>query len=172
MSRDSAAVEDDLADGLSDEEGEHRGRPSHSRKHSQSPHTSRGNVFENFVSMFGRGPANVESPPRSRRPSISSRASRSRLLRRHSSRRSDVSSDYAVDTEEDGDEDEKGASVQLEQHPQKRDDDDAAELEKGSTMGERRITFAGTPEEKRLVRKLDRRIMPLACVLYLFACTF
>ncbi|KAI0766872.1 Ca-transporting ATPase [Trametes elegans] len=107
MSRDSAAVEDDLADGLPDEEGEHRGRPSHPRKHSQSPHTSRGNVFENFVSMFGRGPSNVESPPRSRRPSISSRASRSRLLRRHSSRRSDVSSDYAVDTEEDADEDER-----------------------------------------------------------------
>lgn len=25
-------------------------------------------------------------------------------------------------------------------------------------------------EEKRLVRKLDMRIMPIACILYLFAC--
>lgn len=31
--------------------------------------------------------------------------------------------------------------------------------------------FEGTPEERRLVRKLDGRIMPLACILYLFACT-
>lgn len=27
-----------------------------------------------------------------------------------------------------------------------------------------------SPEERRLVRKLDGRIMPIACVLYLFAC--
>ena len=26
-------------------------------------------------------------------------------------------------------------------------------------------------EEKRLVRKLDRRILPITCILYLFACT-
>lgn len=25
-------------------------------------------------------------------------------------------------------------------------------------------------EEKRLIRKLDRRILPIACLLYLFAC--
>ena len=31
--------------------------------------------------------------------------------------------------------------------------------------------YEGTPEERKLVRKLDGRIMPLACVLYLFACT-
>ena len=31
-------------------------------------------------------------------------------------------------------------------------------------------TFEGTLEEKRLVRKLDGTIMPLACILYLFAC--
>ncbi|KAI0078355.1 MFS general substrate transporter [Panus rudis PR-1116 ss-1] len=30
-------------------------------------------------------------------------------------------------------------------------------------------SWAGTPEEKRLVRKLDWRIMPMACILYLFA---
>ena len=27
-------------------------------------------------------------------------------------------------------------------------------------------------EEKQLVRKLDRRILPIACLLYLFACKF
>ena len=27
-----------------------------------------------------------------------------------------------------------------------------------------------SPEEKRLVRKLDTRILPVACILYLFAC--
>ena len=28
----------------------------------------------------------------------------------------------------------------------------------------------GSVEERRLVRKLDGRILPIACVLYLFAC--
>jgi hypothetical protein len=27
-------------------------------------------------------------------------------------------------------------------------------------------------EERRLVRKLDRRILPIACVMYLFACQY
>ena len=27
-------------------------------------------------------------------------------------------------------------------------------------------------EERQLVRKLDRRILPIACLLYLFACLF
>jgi hypothetical protein len=27
-------------------------------------------------------------------------------------------------------------------------------------------------QEKRLVRKLDKRILPIACALYLFACAF
>jgi hypothetical protein len=27
-------------------------------------------------------------------------------------------------------------------------------------------------EERRLVRKIDGRILPIACVLYLFACSF
>lgn len=30
--------------------------------------------------------------------------------------------------------------------------------------------FEATPEEKRLVRRLDMRIMPIACAMYLFAC--
>ncbi|KAI0633895.1 Ca-transporting ATPase [Trametes polyzona] len=103
MSRDSAVDAEGVADEHSDvsgDEDEDRGRTTRSRRKSQSPHTTRGNMFENIVSMFGRGATVTESPPRSRRPSMSSRASRSRLLRRHSSRRSDVSSDYAVDTDD------------------------------------------------------------------------
>jgi hypothetical protein len=35
------------------------------------------------------------------------------------------------------------------------------------------INLSATPEEeKRLVRKLDRRILPILCLLYLFACGF
>lgn len=33
-------------------------------------------------------------------------------------------------------------------------------------------SWLGTVEERRLVRKLDMRIMPLTCILYLFACKF
>lgn len=32
-------------------------------------------------------------------------------------------------------------------------------------------SFVESPEEKRLVRKLDKRILPITCLLYLFACT-
>ncbi|KAI0656621.1 P-type ATPase [Cubamyces menziesii] len=110
-SHDGQAQEDDVTNGqwsehsdLSGDEDEDRGRSSRRRKKSQSPQVSRGNVFENIASIFGRSAPVTESPPRSRRPSMSSRASRSRLLRRHSSRRSDASSDYAVDTEDEGDE--------------------------------------------------------------------
>lgn len=31
-------------------------------------------------------------------------------------------------------------------------------------------TFEDTQEERNLVRKLDRRILPITCLLYLFAC--
>ncbi|KAH9851454.1 Ca-transporting ATPase [Lenzites betulinus] len=107
MSRDSVAdatgAEDEQSDASGDE-GDNRGRPARGRKHSESPHATRGNVFDNIASMFGRAPVVTETPPRSRRASMSSRASRSRLLRRHSSRRSDASSDYAVDTDDSGDE--------------------------------------------------------------------
>ncbi|OJT09471.1 hypothetical protein TRAPUB_14051 [Trametes pubescens] len=107
MSRDSAVDADVTGDEHSDASGdevEERGRPSRGRKDSASPPTTRGNMFENIVSMFGRSAAVTDSPPRSRRASMSSRASRSRLLRRHSSRRSDAGSDYALDTEDSGDE--------------------------------------------------------------------
>lgn len=39
------------------------------------------------------------------------------------------------------------------------------QLESASFSDEHRLA-----EEKRLVRKLDKRIMPIACLLYLFAC--
>ncbi|TBU30250.1 P-type ATPase [Dichomitus squalens] len=102
---------------LSGDEGDHEvfTRPRGRRRKSQSPVAARSSVFDNIASIFGgRHAPQTESPSRSRRPSISSRASRtsrtsrSRLLRRHSSRRSDLSSDYAVDdTSEDGDWDER-----------------------------------------------------------------
>ncbi|KAI9059114.1 Ca-transporting ATPase [Trametes sanguinea] len=110
MSTDSAVGGADVADGdwsegISDDEAQNRGRHSRGRKKSQSPPATRSNVFENIASIFGRSAPVTDSPPRSRRPSLSSRASRSRLLRRHSSRRSDVSSDYAITTDdEDGEE--------------------------------------------------------------------
>lgn len=33
-------------------------------------------------------------------------------------------------------------------------------------------TFENSQEERKLVRKLDRRILPITCLLYLFACSF
>ncbi len=33
-------------------------------------------------------------------------------------------------------------------------------------------TFENTQEERELVRKLDKRILPITCLLYLFACPF
>ena len=46
------------------------------------------------------------------------------------------------------------------------------ELEEADTPREPVAAAAGerSVEEKRLVRKLDMRIMPIACILYLFAC--
>ncbi|KAK7678322.1 hypothetical protein QCA50_018670 [Cerrena zonata] len=50
--------------------------------------------------------------------------------------------------------------------------ENAAEKNVGMAMEEvppPATSWAGTAEEKRLVRKLDMRIMPLTCILYLFA---
>jgi hypothetical protein len=43
--------------------------------------------------------------------------------------------------------------------------------------GEEQVDYARPPclnadEERRLVSKLDRRILPIACLMYLFACRF
>lgn len=45
---------------------------------------------------------------------------------------------------------------------------DVEKIETSSAAG----SYAGgvSPEERKLVRKLDSRIMPIACILYLFAC--
>lgn len=55
----------------------------------------------------------------------------------------------------------------------KRDSvDDKLDVEKVENRSVRSQSVDGevSPAEKRLVRKLDSRIMPLACILYLFAC--
>lgn len=39
-----------------------------------------------------------------------------------------------------------------------------------NTKAENATSWAGTTAEKRLVRKLDMRIMPLTCIAYFFAC--
>ena len=120
MSRESVADSDAVSNGgwsehgQSGDEGDSYPRTSGGRRRrkSSSPPMARSGVFENIASIFGRGaPAPMDSPPRSRRASLSSRASRSRLLRRHSSRRSVASSDYAVDDEtSDGSEERWGYS--------------------------------------------------------------
>lgn len=92
---------------LSNGEGELHGmsrRPRRTRSPSSSPPPHRHTVFENLAHMFGRGTHLTESPSHSRRPSISSRSSRTRLIRRSSSRRSNASSNYAVESEDEGDE--------------------------------------------------------------------
>ena len=47
---------------------------------------------------------------------------------------------------------------------------DKLDLEKVDARSVTRSVDEAPPEERRLVRKLDSRIMPLACILYLFAC--
>lgn len=45
------------------------------------------------------------------------------------------------------------------------------EVAGGEVVASKRPTY--TPEdERRLVRKLDMRIMPMACIMYLFACAY
>ncbi|KAJ3552699.1 hypothetical protein NM688_g4016 [Phlebia brevispora] len=57
--------------------------------------------------------------------------------------------------------------------PEKQDFDDAKEIERveqrpASTFGSFKLT-GPAPDERRLVRKLDTRILPVVCILYLFA---
>ena len=80
--------------------GERRSMLRRSRRKSSSP-VPRATMFENIAQMFTRSAPSGESPPRSRRASISSRSSRGRLLRRTSSGRSDAGSDYAVETDDE-----------------------------------------------------------------------
>lgn len=101
-SRQGSLVDDDQrserddGDGL-DESGDY-GVFRRPRRKSISP-PARSSVFGNIAQMFGRSVPTSESPTRSRRPSISSRSSRSRLLRRPSSQRSDTGSEHTVETD-------------------------------------------------------------------------
>ncbi len=50
---------------------------------------------------------------------------------------------------------------------------DEVQVERASSTRSSQVQhkeFVMSDEEKRLVRKLDIRIMPIACILYLFAC--
>ncbi|OCH89011.1 Ca-transporting ATPase [Obba rivulosa] len=77
------------------------GRRRRTKSRSRSPPPTRSTVFENIAHMFGRNVPTAESPPRSRRASLSSRSSRINLLRRTSSRRSNASSDNMLASEDE-----------------------------------------------------------------------
>lgn len=96
------SLRSDAEDAYTEDEGdgEQHGMLRRSRRKSTSP-APRPTVFENIAQMFGRATTTTESPPRSRRASISSRSSRAGLLRRTSSRRSDAGSENAVDSDEE-----------------------------------------------------------------------
>lgn len=87
-----------------DQEDDRESRRSRQTRRKSTTSPQRSTVFENIAHIFGRAAPTVESPPRSRRPSLSSRSSRTGLSRRTPSRRSDAGSDYAL---ESGDEDEE-----------------------------------------------------------------
>ena len=62
-------------------------------------------------------------------------------------------------------------SVDAEKTPESVSGRDMTKIDK-VTITTSDSTWAGSTEEKQLVRKLDMRIMPLTCLLYLFACEF
>lgn len=99
-SRASLVSEGEHEDQYTEDEDEGERHYRRSRHKSTSP-APRPTVFENIAQIFTRAAPQTESPPRSRRPSISSRSSRAGLLRRTSSRRSDAGSDYAIDTDDE-----------------------------------------------------------------------
>jgi hypothetical protein len=47
---------------------------------------------------------------------------------------------------------------------------DGAALDRTNVQPDVPVDDPVSVEERRLVRKLDRRILPIACLLYLFAC--
>ncbi|KAI0682979.1 Ca-transporting ATPase [Cytidiella melzeri] len=131
MSRDSrrssqvslAATEDGEQGEFDGEDDEDEyGMLRRSRRKSPSP-PPKSTMFGNLAQMFGRAAPLSESPTRSRRPSLSSRSSRSRLLRRSSSRRSDAGSEHAI---ESGEEDERWGYASEEE-----DESDIASLASG-----------------------------------------
>jgi hypothetical protein len=54
---------------------------------------------------------------------------------------------------------------------QVRIDDTDAGHNSGTEDEQEHIVEADKSEERALVKKLDRRILPITCILYLFACT-
>ena len=51
--------------------------------------------------------------------------------------------------------------------------DTAEDIEASSESLRNNSSYSHTAtEERQLVQKLDRRILPIACLLYLFACSF
>lgn len=125
-------------DDRSDEDESHgmARRPRRRRSSSTSPEPHRSTMFENIAHMFGRGTHLTESPPHSRRASVSSRTSRTHLLRRSSSRRSNASSDYALDSGDEAD-DRWGYSSGEEDESEASDDehtDRASKAHSGSEL--------------------------------------
>lgn len=51
-------------------------------------------------------------------------------------------------------------------------DAEKADIEELEVLPTTRVSARSPDEERRLVRKIDLRIMPIACVLYLFACKY
>ena len=57
----------------------------------------------------------------------------------------------------------------VEQYPDEKYSKEEDRIETGQQQ-EELVRQGQSPEEKKLVRKLDNRILPIACLLYLFAC--
>jgi len=51
-------------------------------------------------------------------------------------------------------------------------DQEKISIEQGSALASPAPLLATPEEEKRLVRKIDLRILPITCLLYLFACEY
>ncbi|EMD37542.1 hypothetical protein CERSUDRAFT_114181 [Gelatoporia subvermispora B] len=118
----------DHLDAEADESHGVSGRRQRTKSPSPSPPPTRPTVFENIAHMFGRSAPTAESPPRSRRASLSSRSSRINLLRRTSSRRSNASSDHVIDSDEEGDDRWGYTSGEEEDSDEEETDNDGASL--------------------------------------------
>ena len=134
----SVGRDDSVLERTDDEEEEER-TPRRSRRKSPAASPQRPTVFENIAQMFGRAAPTTESPPRSRRPSLSSRSSRTGVSRRGSSRRSDAGSDYAL---ESGDEDERWGYSSGEEYESESDGANEHRASDGES-----VDFRMTPED-------------------------
>ena len=64
----------------------------------------------------------------------------------------------------------KGMGQESRYEDEKSGIDEAQVYQASSSSPPSNKDFVVTEEERRLVRRLDMRIMPIACILYLFAC--